>query len=32
MAKVVRFLRTRTSLILIVYGAFIYFCFHSSRA
>jgi DNA repair protein RadA len=32
MAKVVRFLRMRTSLILIVYGAFLYFCSHSSRA
>jgi transposase-like protein len=30
MSKVVRFLRMRTSLLLIVYGAFIYFCAHSS--
>jgi hypothetical protein len=30
-SKVVRFLRMRTSLSLIVYGAFIYFCTHSSR-
>jgi len=32
MSKVVRFLRMRTSLLLMVYGAFIYFCTHSSRA
>jgi putative transposase len=32
MTKVVRFLRMRTSLILIAYGAFLYFCSHSSRA
>jgi hypothetical protein len=32
MSKVVRFLRTRTSLLLVVYGAFLYFCSHSSRA
>jgi hypothetical protein len=32
MTKVVRFLRMRTSLLLIVYGAFLYFCTHSSRA
>jgi len=31
-SKVVRFLRMRTSLLLIVYGAFLYFCAHSSRA
>jgi hypothetical protein len=31
MTKVIRFLRMRTSLLLIVYGAFTYFCFHSSR-
>ena len=31
MAKVVRFLRMRTSLILIIYGAFTYSCSHSSR-
>jgi putative transposase len=31
MSKVVRFLRMRTSLLLIVYGAFLYFCSHSSR-
>jgi putative transposase len=32
MSKVVRFLRVRISLFLIVYGAFLYFCSHSSRA
>jgi transposase-like protein len=32
MSKVVRFLRMRTSPILVVYGAFLYFCSHSSRA
>jgi transposase-like protein len=32
MTKVVRFLRMRTSLLLVVYGAFLYFCSHSSRA
>jgi putative transposase len=32
MSKVVRFLRMSTSLFLIVYGAFLYFCSHSSRA
>jgi transposase-like protein len=31
MSKVVRFLRGRTSLLLVVYGAFLYFCTHSSR-
>jgi hypothetical protein len=32
MTKVVRFLRIRTSLFLVVYGASLYFCTHSSRA
>jgi hypothetical protein len=31
MSKVVRFLRMRISLLLIAYGAFTYFCSHSSR-
>jgi transposase-like protein len=31
MAKLIKFARMRTSLILIVYGAFLYFCSHSSR-
>jgi transposase-like protein len=32
MTKVVRFLRMRSSLLLVVYGAFLYSCSHSSRA
>jgi putative transposase len=32
MAEVIKFARMRTSLLLIVYGAFLYFCTHSSRA
>jgi putative transposase len=32
MTKVIRFLRMRPSLLLIVYGAFLYFSSHSSRA
>jgi hypothetical protein len=32
MTKVIRFLGMRASLFLIVYGAFLYFCTHSSRA
>jgi hypothetical protein len=31
-SKVVRFLRMRTSLFLVVYGAFLYFSSHSSRS
>jgi hypothetical protein len=31
MAELIRFLRVRTSLLLVVYGAFLYFCAHSSR-
>jgi putative transposase len=32
MAELIKFARMRTSLFLIVYGAFLYFCSHSSRA
>jgi putative transposase len=32
MAELIKFLRMRTSPILVVYGAFLYFCSHSSRA
>jgi transposase-like protein len=31
MAELIKFLRMRTSPILVVYGAFLYFCSHSSR-
>jgi hypothetical protein len=32
MAELIKFARMRTLLILIVYGAFLYFCAHPSRA
>jgi transposase-like protein len=32
MAELIKFARMRTSLLLVVYGAFLYFCSHSSRA